>query len=467
MADILKSRDNVALKFVDFGDGTWGEKIAGAIAISGPSSTAGGAGTPVGVSGYGYLRVTDEPTALFSEPFDSLDTTNRWTTKLSTGTAAVTSGILTCASSGTALAYGGVYTQTTFQPKGLNYMLFGGALKFSNSTIADTKRFWGFGSVPGSPTVAVPITDGVGFELDGSGSLFAVVYEAGVKTQSADLTAYKVADGSYTRYLIVRRADIVFFYISDIYTSKAAFQFAGAGANTIPATFLAVAGAAPGASATMDVMQMGLGDTGKNAQSICDPTNPQFAATVKKASTAAVAADSALVVALHPSTVPAVTATGSAAEDAAASTSPVVVGGVVRTALGPATLVAGDAARVTMTSNGSTVTKPYAVPETDWQYATPIASPIANTTAVALKAANATYRNYVTGFTAYNNSATASIITIQDGSTVIYTDYLAANGSIRVTFPTPLRGTVNAAMNVVLNTTATSTFVSAQGYQAL
>lgn len=158
---------------------------------------------------------------------------------------------------------------------------------------------------------------------------------------------------------------------------------------------------------------------------------------------------------------------GSVAEDAATSASPVIVGGVVRTALGPSTLVAGDAARATMTTNGSVVVKPYSVPETDWQYATPIASPITGVAAVAMKAAVATYRNYVTGFYAYNNSATASIITIQDGTTVIWTGYLPANGSVNVTFRTPLRGTVNTAMNVVLNTTATSTFVSAQGFQAL
>lgn len=44
---------------------------------------------------------------------------------------------------------------------------------------------------------------------------------------------------------------------------------------------------------------------------------------------------------------------GGAAEDAAAGANPVVTGGVVRTAAAPATLVAGDAARHTMTSAGA------------------------------------------------------------------------------------------------------------------
>jgi hypothetical protein len=44
---------------------------------------------------------------------------------------------------------------------------------------------------------------------------------------------------------------------------------------------------------------------------------------------------------------------GPAAEDAAAGTSPLTVGGVVRTAVAPTTLVAGDAARLTMTAGAA------------------------------------------------------------------------------------------------------------------
>jgi len=49
---------------------------------------------------------------------------------------------------------------------------------------------------------------------------------------------------------------------------------------------------------------------------------------------------------------------GGAAEDAAAGTNPVLVGGVVRTARAPVTLVAGDAARATMTTEGSMTVQP-------------------------------------------------------------------------------------------------------------
>lgn len=67
------------------------------IEIIGNSATdtqlIGSNGVEAGVTQYGYLRTTNEPNFWFTEPFDSLDTTNRWTTKLATGTAAVTSGV--------------------------------------------------------------------------------------------------------------------------------------------------------------------------------------------------------------------------------------------------------------------------------------------------------------------------------------------------------------------------------------
>ena len=157
---------------------------------------------------------------------------------------------------------------------------------------------------------------------------------------------------------------------------------------------------------------------------------------------------------------------GGAADSAAASGNPLLISGAVRTAL-DTTLVAGDVATLQMTTSKQLVFKEFSPAELDWQYATPIASPIINTSAVALKAtAGAGIRNYLTGLTYFNTAAIASIITIQDGSTVIWTGYAPASmtNCINVQFLTPLKGTANAAMNVVMNTTATNTFVSAQGF---
>ena len=159
---------------------------------------------------------------------------------------------------------------------------------------------------------------------------------------------------------------------------------------------------------------------------------------------------------------------GNVAISSAATANPIGVGGRVITTL-DTSLTQGDVSAQNYTTAGQLVIKPYGSAENDWQYATPIASPITNTTAVAMKAAGAaSIRNYVTSVQYQNTSATASIVTIQDGVTVIWTGYAPASMAVPavVTFNTPLRGTAATAMNFVVNTTATNTFVSAQGYQS-
>lgn len=108
---------------------------------------------------------------------------------------------------------------------------------------------------------------------------------------------------------------------------------------------------------------------------------------------------------------------------------------------------------------------PFALPASRWQFAGATGG-IVNTTAVALNAASVTDRNYVTGFQYFNTAAVASEIEIRDGATVIWRGYVPASMTVpvNIVFSTPLRGTINTAVNVALATTATATRVSAQGY---
>lgn len=298
--------NSVAVKYIDLGDGTF---APASVAIPG-----GAGGLIAGVAAYGYARVTDEPTAQFFDPLDSLDTTDRWTAKNSTGTATVTAGVLTVASSTTASAYGGLYTQPTFTNRGLNFLPIGAALAFDNSAIANSARWFGQGSVQASPTTASVIVNGTGFLLDGSGNLYAKVYANGVETFSQDLTAYKPADGTFSRFLIVLRADLAFFYVGTTDTPVASASFKNPDIQTLPISIMSVAGATPpGVSATIKAVSIGVGDTGKNAQGVCDPAFPWRSATVKKASTAAAATDLPLVVALHPTSPTPAMAAGTAA----------------------------------------------------------------------------------------------------------------------------------------------------------
>lgn len=111
------------------------------------------------------------------------------------------------------------------------------------------------------------------------------------------------------------------------------------------------------------------------------------------------------------------------------------------------------------------VSTPFAVPASRWQFAGATGG-IVNTTAVALNAAVTTDHNYVTGLQYLNTAAVASEIEIRDGAAVIWRGYVPASmtAPVSVVFNTPLRGTINTAVNVALLTTATATRVSAQGY---
>lgn len=156
---------------------------------------------------------------------------------------------------------------------------------------------------------------------------------------------------------------------------------------------------------------------------------------------------------------------GGTAEDAATTANPHITGGVVRTAVSPTTLVAGDAARTTMTSGAATVTYPFAVPEAAWQ-ATGV---LTTATATALKAAGAAgIRNYVTSFQYQNTSATATTVLIQDNTTTIAQFNAPASMALpaTVSFGVPIRGTAATVLNVICGTTGSNTLFNAQGFQA-
>ena len=162
-------------------------------------------------------------------------------------------------------------------------------------------------------------------------------------------------------------------------------------------------------------------------------------------------------------------ANGQTADDAATTGNPLRIGGRVKTA-NVTTYVAGDAANISVTTDGSLIAKPYAAPELDWQFA--CTAPIANTSDVVLKAAaGASVRNYITGIQIVNSSATiATEVVVKDGATVIWRGYVGIgttlNSSVGIIFQTPLKSTANTALNFACITTASSVYVNSQGYIA-
>jgi hypothetical protein len=165
-------------------------------------------------------------------------------------------------------------------------------------------------------------------------------------------------------------------------------------------------------------------------------------------------------------------ANGQTAHSSASTGSPLRVGGRVNTAA-ETTLVAGDASDLFITTGGAAVVKQYAVPELDWQ-ATSGLTALASTDSTTVRAlASATTRNYVTAIQLVNTSSTVSTtVTILDGSTVLWIGFLPATTAalpvvpVNIQFPTPLRGSVNTAVNIQLGTAA-NVYWNAQGYQAI
>lgn len=257
-----------------------------------------GYGTTAGVTQYGYLRTTNEPNFWFTEPFDSLDTTNRWSTKLATGTAAVTNGVLVISSSTTASAYGGVFTQPTFAPNGVNFVAFGLTQVIPNVAQANTLRFWGWGSVQTTPTVTAPIVNGCGFELSATGVLTAVVYQNGTRVQNV-ATGVTLTNNVPFYSAMARRSDRLDFYVNSTDVPVATILIPTLFVSTLPFQAIAInAATPPAAAAQMNILAFGIGDTGQNANALADPTNPWIRASVKRASTAAAATDPALVVSM-------------------------------------------------------------------------------------------------------------------------------------------------------------------------
>lgn len=133
-----------------------------------------------------------------------------------------------------------------------------------------------------------------------------------------------------------------------------------------------------------------------------------------------------------------------------------------KTSVTNATLV-----RPISTLDGRQITRLNSIPENEWQYAA-ASGGIVNTSDVVLQAAaGAGIKNYLTGLSVANASATATEVVVKDGATVIWRSYVAANLTLKdIPFPTPLQSTANTALNVACITTGTQTYVNAQGYKA-
>jgi len=156
---------------------------------------------------------------------------------------------------------------------------------------------------------------------------------------------------------------------------------------------------------------------------------------------------------------------GNIAEDTAATSNPLICGGVARTALPASTLASGDAIRQTFSVSGQLITKLNASGDLDFY----VNATVTTNTQTALRAAQTSpIRQNVTKLTFQNTNATATTLTIQDGSTTLITFSVPASMTlpVQLDFPTPLRGTAATALNYIAGTTGANILLNVTGFNS-
>jgi hypothetical protein len=244
-----------------------------------------------GIDG-GSQFVRLEPTQIFWDDYGAtLDTTNRWTTPTTGGggnaTAATNSGGSSVLGSGTtASGWSILQSQTTFAGRNPGYITFQEQNNIEFPVITGAYRFWGFATIPGSPTVAAPLTDAVGFAVHSNGHLFAETWAAGSLALAIDLsipaTGYQLCqcigqppDSGVHKYQINFRGDNILWWVDGRLVYRTLSGAPGPVVNTLPVAHLAVAGLSNiSASATITLNGTTIGDSSRNAVQISDGTFP-------------------------------------------------------------------------------------------------------------------------------------------------------------------------------------------------
>lgn len=224
------------------------------------------------ISAYGYLRTTSEPSLMFADSFDGgvVDVTNRWNAV--TGTVTQTSGNLTVGNNTISTVHK-ISSRSTFIPPGINFNVLGFVATLETTPlVSNTARFFGFGVHTGTPSVAIPVTDGIGFEFDGSGKLWASIWVNSVRTNSVDISASAVAGP--TRYGIITRADLAIFYIGSTEIPVASISYTTPTNQSLPVMFQRVNGGSVTGTPTTTISACGVHDTGRNNIQISDGTFP-------------------------------------------------------------------------------------------------------------------------------------------------------------------------------------------------
>lgn len=259
---------------------------SGAQTISIVSGTLGAsAGIKVGVDPFGNLTANTPVTQVFNDPFDGsvIDVTDLWTTQVGgAGTVTKSGGKLSLDSGTTASGYAAIFSKQAFSPKNTSIDEIGFTIVIETPLKANTTRFWGRVLVPATPTQAIPVTEGVGFQLDvdgaGVGTFRAVTYAASAIVASTVLTT--ISDAVQHVYVLFYRGDLTLWLV-DNFNVPVASTAVTPNTQTLALGMVAISGSTPPtAGQVMTVNVAASGDSGKNANQISDGTFPWRVANV-------------------------------------------------------------------------------------------------------------------------------------------------------------------------------------------
>jgi len=248
------------------------------------------------------------PSQLFIETFESatLDITNRWNAPTTGGTGVAATGVVgqTVLDGGTTLnSFSQLTTQTTFQPTEPGFLYVTERINIEFPVVTTAHRYWGLGILPGTPTIAAPVTQGVGFEIRTDGKLYAVVYQTGTRVVIADLSAAtgtgkQPADSNAHKYYTFFRGDYCYWAIDDPENVVATYTTGANGPdkNTLNECLQVVSNS--GTHATLTVNAVAIGDTAHTTFQLSDGAFGWRKQTVKAAGVAPVVNDMPSVVAL-------------------------------------------------------------------------------------------------------------------------------------------------------------------------
>lgn len=282
-----------ATTYVQNAAGVWTPVGYGSTNAAMPAALSSPNALPAGyfatVTPVGTQRVSVEPTAMFSDSFDTgaLDA-NKWAVAATGGTTVTASAgyvqIPPAANAGTPSFVMRMNSVPAFAVPGTGYLLFQANIQVDSAAVANTYRYFGYALDAASPqyqaanaATSLAVSDAIGFELDGTGVLSAVVY---VNTQAAfrqTISTSLWADGNFHRYYILRSGSQLFWFVDSLETPVAVrnVTIPGLYVDTLPLRFLSYNNSVAPVANFLRVTHVAVSDTTAQNHTISDP-NYQF-----------------------------------------------------------------------------------------------------------------------------------------------------------------------------------------------